>query len=107
MSGYPVAEEIIQGTTRPVLPINWIKSDNSPLVLTGGTFTGTMREQQTGQVVTWAGTFAITSATEGETTYSWVAADTVQYGMWLVIVTATIAAQIYRVKFWLPITENF
>ncbi|MHB1318369.1 MAG: hypothetical protein ACYCYF_07120, partial [Anaerolineae bacterium] len=100
----PVADAIVVGSTRPALSLQWLKSDGSPLVLTGAAWAGKMREQSSAALaVTLGGSFAVTDAANGKFTYSWVTADTATAGMWLVQVTATISTQTYRRFFWQPI----
>lgn len=103
----PVADPIIAGTTRPALSLQWLKSDGSPLVITGATFAGKMREASSAAMtVILAGSFAITDAALGKFTYSWASADTTTAGHWLVRITVTISGQIYKRMFWQPIEAD-
>ena len=103
----PVADAIVAGSTRPALSLQWLKSDGSPLVITGATFAGKMREASSAAMTNdlTVGNFAITDAALGKFTYSWAAADTAVGGYWLVQVTVTIASQTYRRFFWQPIED--
>ena len=101
------ADPIIQGTTRPSLPIQWLRSDNTPLPITGATITGRMRHTVTGETKDLAGSFSITDGPNGRCTYSWVESDTNTPGNWVVRLTATISGQTYKARFLLPIEEDF
>lgn len=103
----PVADAIIVGTTRPALSLQWLKSDGSPLAITGATFAGKMREASSAaMVVTLGGSFSITDAALGKFTYSWISTDTATAGHWLVRVTVTISGQTYKRMFWQPIEAD-
>jgi hypothetical protein len=105
MGTLAMAEEIIQGSTRPTLPLAFVKNDGTPVVLTGATITGRMRKQGSSITTDLAGTISVTDGPSGKATLAYDAADVAQFGMFLVQVTAVIAGQTYIAQFLQPIRE--
>lgn len=105
MASLPVAEGIIQGSTRPTLPVVFVKNDGSPVVITGATLTGKIRKQGTATATALAGSVSETDGPNGKATLSYAAADVAVFGMILVQITATIAGQTYVAQFLQPIRE--
>ena len=105
MASLPVAEGIIQGSTRPTLPVVFVKNDGSPVVITGATLAGKIRKQGTSASVALAGSVSVTDGPNGKATLSYTSADVATAGLFVVQVTATIAGQTYIAQFLQPIRE--
>jgi hypothetical protein len=99
---------IYQGQTRPAWEFTAIYDDNTPLPITGTTFSGVMRDRLTLSTITMtAGSFAITSAAGGKFTYSPVAGDTTKAGYYDLIIGLDIGAQQYYVGEEIEVRSRF
>lgn len=105
MDKLPIAREIIQGSTRPSLPLKLEKDDGSPVVITGATMTGKIRKMGTATSSVLAGTITVTDGTLGEATLAYAAADVALAGTFVVQITATLSGQTYIAQFLQPIRE--
>lgn len=105
MDKLAVAREIIQGSTRPTLPLVFLKDDGNPVVITGGTFAGKIRKQGTSITASLAGTVSETDGPNGEATLAYATADVAGFGIFLVQITATISGETYIAQFLQPIRE--
>ncbi len=102
----PIAEEIIQGSTRPTLPIAFVKTDGSPVVITGATLAGKVRKlNNVGAGTALAGSLSESDGPNGKATLAYAAADVAVAGMMLVQLTVTISGQPYIRQFIQPIRE--
>lgn len=105
MERLAVAEGIIQGSTRPTLPVVFVKNDGSPVVITGATLTGKIRKQGTATSAVLAGSISVTDGPNGKAVLAYASADVAVFGMFLVQITALISGQTYVAQFLQPIRE--
>ena len=98
---------IVVGQRRPSWVVTVQFDDNTALTLTGGTFTGVMKNIETGTKKTMTvGSYSITGATTGILTYAPVAADVDSAGTWIWQTKITISAVDYIVNVGIKIFED-
>lgn len=105
MEKLPVAREIVQGSTRPTLPLKLEKDDGSPVVITGATMTGKIRKMNMTTSTALAGTITVGDGSLGEATLAYAAGDVALAGTFVVEVTAILSGQTYKAQFIQPIRE--
>jgi hypothetical protein len=93
------------GQTGPALTIYWKKSDNSILDITGGTQTGTITKLGGSITASLAGSFSVSSGTDGIGTYAWHANDVASAGTFVLRFSVVIGGLIYRQKMLWTIEE--
>lgn len=104
MQDIAVARSIVQGSTRPTLPLKFVKDDGSVIVITTATLTAKIGKiGRLGTAI--AGSVSLTDGPNGKATLSYGAADVAVAGNLLVQVTATISGQPYIQQFIQPIRE--
>lgn len=90
--------QFIVGATRPIWTVTVKNADGSAFDLTGYTLTGVMKDVASSLSVTLAGTFALTNASGGVFTYTPVAGDVDEPGVFEVTYTATNGSAIAKMR---------
>lgn len=89
---------INKGAVSPPWTVQVLRDDNSPVIITGGTVTGTMYERPTGSPTALTNSYSITDGPNGTFTYTPSTADVSVYGYYDIYWTVTIGALVYVVK---------
>jgi hypothetical protein len=102
----PRAKPIVQGSTRPTLPIAFTKDDGSVIILTGATLAAKRKKMgQAGAGTAISGSLSLTDGPNGKVTISYAAADVAVFGDILFQITATVSGQPYIQQYIQPILE--
>lgn len=100
--------QIVQTQTRPSWTITVVQSNNSPLDITGATFTGVLQNlRRSERISCTVGSYSITTAASGIFTYAPVAADVASLGLWGWQTIMTISGQLYIIRFRIDILPNW
>jgi hypothetical protein len=90
---------IVQGAIRPSWTFTLLQSNNSPLVITGATFTGVLYDKQRATALTLTpGNFAISDGANGIFVYTPVSGDVAVPGTYEVEIALTISGNAYYIR---------